>query len=143
EARIDRRRAARQRVASGRATYPSSLAFPRRGNRGDRISDPQTPPSASLDGLQRLRLILLRCRACQLGLYPIGLLHSAGPRTRSLEFACRSAYVQRAGDGTSMFLALWEYEVKSGCEERFESAYGPGGDWARLFRSDSNYRETR
>ena len=42
-----------------------------------------------------------------------------------------------------MFLALWEYEVKSGCEERFESAYGPGGDWARLFRSDSNYRATR
>jgi len=39
-----------------------------------------------------------------------------------------------------MFLALWEYEVKSGCEERFESAYGPGGDWARLFGSDSNYR---
>ena len=42
-----------------------------------------------------------------------------------------------------MFLALWEYEVKSGCEERFESAYGPGSDWARLFRSDSNYRATR
>jgi heme-degrading monooxygenase HmoA len=42
-----------------------------------------------------------------------------------------------------MFLALWEYEVKPGCEERFENAYGPAGDWARLFRSDSNYRETR
>src|SRR5256885_16236790 len=42
-----------------------------------------------------------------------------------------------------MFVALWEYEVKPGCEERFENAYGPAGDWARLFRSDSNYRETR
>jgi hypothetical protein len=32
-----------------------------------------------------------------------------------------------------MFLALWEYEVKPGCEERFENVYGPEGDWARLF----------
>jgi len=42
-----------------------------------------------------------------------------------------------------MFVALWEYEVKPGCEERFENAYGPDGDWARLFRSDSHYHETR
>ena len=42
-----------------------------------------------------------------------------------------------------MFVALWEFEVKPGCEERFEKVYGPGGDWARLFRLDSNYRETR
>jgi hypothetical protein len=42
-----------------------------------------------------------------------------------------------------MFVALWEFEVKLGCEERFEKAYGPGGEWVRLFRSDSNYRETR
>jgi len=42
-----------------------------------------------------------------------------------------------------MFVALWEYEVKPGCEERFENAYGPGGEWVRLFRSDSNYKETR
>lgn len=42
-----------------------------------------------------------------------------------------------------MFLALWEYEVKPGCEERFEKVYGAEGDWARLFRRDSNYRETR
>jgi heme-degrading monooxygenase HmoA len=42
-----------------------------------------------------------------------------------------------------MFVALWEYEVKPGCEKRFENAYGPAGEWARLFRSDSNYRETR
>jgi hypothetical protein len=42
-----------------------------------------------------------------------------------------------------MFLALWEYEVKPGCEERFEKVYGPEGDWARLFRRDSHYHETR
>jgi hypothetical protein len=42
-----------------------------------------------------------------------------------------------------MFVALWEYEVKPGCEERFENPYGPAGDWARLFRSDSNYCATR
>jgi hypothetical protein len=42
-----------------------------------------------------------------------------------------------------MFVALWEYEVKPGCEQRFEKAYGPDGDWVRLFRSDLDYRETR
>ncbi len=42
-----------------------------------------------------------------------------------------------------MFVALWEYEVKPGCEERFENAYGPHGEWVRLFRNDSRYKETR
>ncbi len=42
-----------------------------------------------------------------------------------------------------MFVALWEYEVKPGCEERFQKLYGEEGDWAQLFRSDKNYRETR
>jgi hypothetical protein len=42
-----------------------------------------------------------------------------------------------------MFVALWEYEVKPGCEKRFEKAYGPYGGWARLFQSDSRYREMR
>jgi hypothetical protein len=42
-----------------------------------------------------------------------------------------------------MFLVLWEYEVKSGSEKRFKDVYGPAGDWARLFRTDSHYRETR
>jgi hypothetical protein len=42
-----------------------------------------------------------------------------------------------------MFVALWEFEVKPGCEERFERAYGPDGEWARLFRSDADYSETR
>ena len=42
-----------------------------------------------------------------------------------------------------MFVALWEYEVKLGDKERFEKAYGPDGEWARLFRSDSDYLEIR
>jgi hypothetical protein len=42
-----------------------------------------------------------------------------------------------------MFLALWEFEVKPGCEERFEKVYGPAGDWAMLFHTDSCYLETR
>jgi heme-degrading monooxygenase HmoA len=42
-----------------------------------------------------------------------------------------------------MFVALWEYEVKPGCEESFQSAYGPAGAWARLFQRDQHYRETR
>ena len=32
-----------------------------------------------------------------------------------------------------MLLALWEFEVKPGCEERFERVYGPGGDWDPCF----------
>jgi heme-degrading monooxygenase HmoA len=42
-----------------------------------------------------------------------------------------------------MFVVLWEFEVKPGCEERFERVYGADGDWARLFRSDANYQGTR
>lgn len=42
-----------------------------------------------------------------------------------------------------MFVTLWEFEVKSGCEELFEQAYGPEGEWVRLFRRDARYRGTR
>jgi len=41
-----------------------------------------------------------------------------------------------------MFVILWEFEVKRGCEPAFESTYGPQGDWAQLFRSDPHYRMT-
>jgi hypothetical protein len=41
-----------------------------------------------------------------------------------------------------MFLVLWEFDVKPGCDERFESVYGPSGDWAQLFRRDSSYQRT-
>ena len=42
-----------------------------------------------------------------------------------------------------MFVALWEFEVKPGHEKGFERAYGPDGEWVRLFRSDENYQGTR
>jgi heme-degrading monooxygenase HmoA len=42
-----------------------------------------------------------------------------------------------------MFVVLWEYEVKPGCEESLQSAYGPLGDWVRLFQADPHFRETR
>jgi heme-degrading monooxygenase HmoA len=41
-----------------------------------------------------------------------------------------------------MFLVLWEFEVKPGCEKRFERVYGPGGDWDSLFRRDANHAGT-
>ena len=41
-----------------------------------------------------------------------------------------------------MFVALWEVEVKPRCQERFQKVYGPGGDWAKLFQSDSNDQVT-
>jgi heme-degrading monooxygenase HmoA len=74
--------------------------------------------------------------------YPIGLLQSLGRPAFPFEvfLDCR---VARAEDGTVMFVILWEYEVKPGCEERFVTVYGPDGDWARLFRGDPHYRETR
>jgi len=48
----------------------------------------------------------------------------------------------RAGDGTSTFVALWEFEVKPGCKKRFQKVYSPGGDWANLFRNDPNYQQS-
>jgi hypothetical protein len=42
-----------------------------------------------------------------------------------------------------MFLVLWEFEVKPGCEQRFERVYGPGGDWDSLFSRDPNHAGTQ
>ena len=42
-----------------------------------------------------------------------------------------------------MFVALWEFEVKPGCEEKFERVYGAEGEWVKLFLQDSTYRGTR
>jgi len=41
-----------------------------------------------------------------------------------------------------MFVVLWEFDVKTGSAERFESVYGPSGEWAKLFQSDPAYRRT-
>jgi heme-degrading monooxygenase HmoA len=75
-------------------------------------------------------------------MYPIGKLQT--PRTPVFPFEvileCRLA---RAEDGTSMFVILWEFEVKPGSEERFQKAYGPGGTWVRLFQGDPHFRGTQ
>ena len=42
-----------------------------------------------------------------------------------------------------MFLILWEFEVKPGCEQSFESAYGPDGAWSRLFGRDQGFHRTQ
>lgn len=42
-----------------------------------------------------------------------------------------------------MFVILWEFEVKPGSEERFEKAYGPNGQWVRLFQHDPHFRGTQ
>jgi quinol monooxygenase YgiN len=41
-----------------------------------------------------------------------------------------------------MFVILWEFEVKPGNKKRFESVYGPGGAWAKLFAQDTAYQGT-
>ena len=42
-----------------------------------------------------------------------------------------------------MFLILWEFEVKSGEEARFEKVYGPQGPWVQLFQGDPHFRQTQ
>lgn len=40
------------------------------------------------------------------------------------------------------FCYVWEYLVPERHREAFEAGYGPGGDWARLFRRDPAYVRT-
>jgi len=42
----------------------------------------------------------------------------------------------------SMIIIAWEFRVQSGQTAGFERAYGPEGDWARLFRRSPAYRGT-
>ncbi len=37
---------------------------------------------------------------------------------------------------------VWEFVVKDGSNPAFEKLYGPGGDWAELFRRGSGYLKT-
>jgi len=55
----------------------------------------------------------------------------------------RNCQQPRPGDKTTLFVALWEFEVKPGCEEKFEKVYGADGAWARLFAQDASYSGTR
>jgi heme-degrading monooxygenase HmoA len=44
--------------------------------------------------------------------------------------------------GANPHVILWEFRVRPGSETAFESAYGPAGDWARLFRQAHGYLGT-
>ena len=41
-----------------------------------------------------------------------------------------------------MFVVVWQFEITEDKIAAFEAAYGPDGEWARLFRSSPEYRGT-
>jgi hypothetical protein len=41
-----------------------------------------------------------------------------------------------------MYCYVWSFVVRPELTEEFQSAYGPDGDWARLFRRDPQYLRT-
>ena len=43
---------------------------------------------------------------------------------------------------TKQFIYIWAFEVRPGREVEFERAYGPAGDWERLFRRAPGYLQT-
>jgi heme-degrading monooxygenase HmoA len=40
------------------------------------------------------------------------------------------------------YLIIWEFRVLPGMEGRFESVYGPQGEWARFFARDKGFVRT-
>jgi quinol monooxygenase YgiN len=40
----------------------------------------------------------------------------------------------------SAYIVVWEFQVKPECEAEFVAAYGPEGDWARLFRRSPEFQ---
>ncbi len=39
----------------------------------------------------------------------------------------------------STYIVVWEFQVKEECQAEFIAAYGPDGDWARLFRRSPEF----
>jgi hypothetical protein len=39
----------------------------------------------------------------------------------------------------SAYIVVWEFQVKRECEAEFVEAYGPDGEWARLFRRSPEF----
>jgi hypothetical protein len=39
----------------------------------------------------------------------------------------------------STYIVVWEFQVKPECEAEFAAAYGPDGEWARLFRRSPEF----
>jgi heme-degrading monooxygenase HmoA len=43
---------------------------------------------------------------------------------------------------SSSYVYVWAFQVKPGCEGQFEKAYGPAGEWVRLFQKATGYLRT-
>jgi heme-degrading monooxygenase HmoA len=41
-----------------------------------------------------------------------------------------------------VYVIVWHFQVAVGREDAFEEAYGPGGDWARLFERSNEFQGT-
>ena len=41
-----------------------------------------------------------------------------------------------------MYLIIWEYRIKPGCEGAFEKDYGADGVWVRFFQKGAGYIKT-
>jgi heme-degrading monooxygenase HmoA len=41
-----------------------------------------------------------------------------------------------------MFVVIWEFHVREGCEAEFERLYGPDGEWSQLFRRGEGWLGT-
>jgi hypothetical protein len=39
----------------------------------------------------------------------------------------------------STYIVVWEFQVKTDCQAEFVAAYGPDGEWARLFRRSPEF----
>jgi hypothetical protein len=39
----------------------------------------------------------------------------------------------------STYIVVWEYQVKAECQAEFVAAYGPDGEWARLFHRSAEF----
>jgi hypothetical protein len=39
----------------------------------------------------------------------------------------------------STYIVVWEFQVKEDCQAEFVAAYGPDGEWARLFRRSPDF----
>lgn len=42
-----------------------------------------------------------------------------------------------------MFITVWEFRVRARKRRAFVRAYGPAGEWVKLFRRATGYRATR
>ena len=49
---------------------------------------------------------------------------------------------RRASARSDMYIIIWEFHARLGSESAFERAYGPDGEWARLFARGEGFLGT-